>query len=88
MEYEKGNEPKFNLIIGAKSLTELGFVLDFETQNITIDKIDLTMIKLAELQNPIMVNNLNKATEPISTLFETERNARILDEKYKKSNLP
>ena len=32
LEYDDRNEPKFDLIIGAKTLTELGVVLDFKTQ--------------------------------------------------------
>jgi len=37
------NKPAFDLIIGAQTMTELGIILDFKDQMITIDEIKLPM---------------------------------------------
>ena len=43
VEYDENTfgEPAFDLIIGAKTMTELGIILDFKEQIITIDEIKL-----------------------------------------------
>ena len=38
VEYDGiSNKPAFNLIIGAQTMTEIGIILDFKDQMITID---------------------------------------------------
>ena len=42
-------KPAFNLIIGAQTMTELGIILDFKEQIITIDEIKLPMRSINNL---------------------------------------
>ena len=74
VEYE-GDEPKHDLILGCKSMKELGVVLDFKTKTITIDEIILPMRNINGLQksNKIRMLKLNNslAKEPKSTLDAT-----------------
>jgi hypothetical protein len=49
---EKLNKPVFDLIIGVKTMKELGIVLDLNKQDITIDKIALPMRDITNLPLP------------------------------------
>ena len=89
MEYEKSNyDPKFDLIIGKNTMKELGIVLDFSCEMIMIDKIDLPMRKIEEIPKTNKLYQMYKNTEPESTRELTKRALRILDAKYKKTDLP
>ena len=47
MEYDPDEyQPKFDLIIGTATMKELGIILDFKEQWITIDEIKLPMQNL------------------------------------------
>ena len=43
IEYEKGQEPSCDLIIGDKTMQELGIMLNWKENNIEMDKIILLM---------------------------------------------
>ena len=89
MEFDPDDyEPKFDLIIGTKSMKELGIVLDFGREMIMIDQIDLPMRSLTDLQKPNVVYQIYKNTEPLSTADLTKRAVCILDAKYEKADLP
>jgi hypothetical protein len=49
---EKLNKPVFDLIIGTKSMKELGIVLDFNKQDINIDEIALPLQDITNLPLP------------------------------------
>ena len=65
-------QPKFDLIIGTATMKELGIVLDFKEQWITIDEIKLPMRNLKDLQDPNIVHFIAK-NEPCSTMEMTKR---------------
>ena len=89
MDYDTANyDPKFDLIIGTNTMKELGIVLDFSREMIMIDKIDLPMRKVEEIQKPNKLYQMYKNVEPESTKELTKRALRILDAKYEKANLP
>ena len=89
MEFDPDDyEPKFDLILGTKSMKELGIVLDFGREMIMINHIDLPMRSLTNLQKPNVVYQIYKNTEPLSTADLTNRAVRILDAKYEKADLP
>ena len=89
MEYDKANyDPKFDLIIGTNTMKELGIVLDFSREMIMINKIDLPMQKIEEIQKPNKLYQMYKNLEPESTKELTKRALRILDAKYEKADLP
>ena len=66
---------------------ELGIVLNFKRQFISIDQIELPMRRLQELQKPNLVFQMFKNPEPLSTADLIKRATRILDAKYGKANL-
>ena len=85
----------FDLILGAESLEKLGIVLDFQTKEMTIDKITLPMRNVTSLSTKSkmykawkMNNSLRMENEPVSTLEATRRCVKILDANYKKADLP
>ena len=53
-----------------------------------IDKIDLPMRSITEIQEPKKLYQLYKNMEPESTKELTKRALRILDAKYEKADLP
>jgi hypothetical protein len=93
VEYDKKKmtKPVYDLILGCKTMKELGIVLDFRTQEITIDEIILPMRDVNSLTKSTMdkawaVNN-SMIHEPTSTQEETQRVVHILDAKYEKADL-
>ena len=85
--------PVFDLIIGCKTMMELGIALDFKNKEIPIDEIILPMRDINKLQGKTKLNrawavNNRLLHEPQSTLQETERAVKILDAKYEKADLP
>jgi hypothetical protein len=94
VEYEAGaTAPLYDLIIGKQTLHDIGAVLDFKEETITIDSILLPMRNIVNLQlKPSITRSLRhntyQAQEPISTRNATKRVLEILDAKYDKANLP
>ena len=89
---EKLSKPVFDLIIGTNTMRELGIVLDFNKQDITIDEIALPMRDITNLPLPkrqgLDFKNLASSMEPSSTEQATQRVVHILDANYKKADLP
>jgi hypothetical protein len=94
VEYSPGDQaPIYDLIIGKRTMHNLGVKLDFQEKTITIDKIHLPMMNIANLQlKPRITRALRENTcfaqEPISTRSATKRMGGILDAKYEKADLP
>ena len=93
VEYDKRKmtKPAFNLILGCQTMKELGIVLDFQTKEITIDHIILSMREIngltpSNLDRSWAVNN-SMAHEPQSMQEATQCVVKILDANYKKANL-
>ena len=94
VEYEEKTmgKPVFDLIVGTKTLNELGIVLDFKQKIITLDEIELPMRSITELPSSrkkalAFSNSLAKSKEPRSIEEATQRVVRILDANYKKADL-
>ena len=93
VEYDKKKmtRPMYDLILGCKTMKELGIVLDFQTKEITIDDIilpmrDINSLTTSKLESTWTVNN-SMAQEPHSTQEATQRVVHILDAKYEKVDL-
>ena len=88
VEYDETlGKPAFDLIIGTKTMNEVGIILDFNTKEITIDCIKLPMQSIDGLptSNKEVLgfnNSLAKNQEPKSTKLATQRIVKILDAKY------
>jgi hypothetical protein len=84
----------YDLIIGKKTLCNLGVALDFQDKTIKIDKILLPMRNIANLQlKPSITRALREniccfSQEPISTRSATKHVVEFLDAKYEKADLP
>ena len=94
VEYGKGavEKPMFDLILGTRTMDELGIILDFKNKMITIDEIELPMQSIEQLPTSrhkalALTNSLASCKEPKSTEEATKRVVRILDANYKKANL-
>ena len=94
VEYDgkKMTKPAFDLILGVKTLRELGIVLDFRTKEITIDEIILPMRDINNLSTSSKIEkawsvNHSMVHEPKSTEEATQRAIHILDAKYEKADL-
>ena len=92
VEYDgKNGKPVFDLIIGCKSMKELGIVLNFKAKTITIDEIILPMRDINSLDRTRIkeawAHNNALAHEPRSTEEATQRVVHILDAKYEKADL-
>ncbi|NBR26605.1 MAG: hypothetical protein EBU08_23080, partial [Micrococcales bacterium] len=88
----KEDKPVFDLIIGTKTMNELGIILDFKHKMITIDEIELPMQSIHRLPTSrrkalALHNGLATQKEPASTVEATNRVVRILDANYKKADL-
>ena len=86
----KMTKPVYDLILGCKTMKELGIVLDFRTKQITIDEFILPMRNInslasTKIEKAWAVNN-SMAHEPMSTKVATQRVVEILDAKYKKAD--
>jgi hypothetical protein len=85
-------KPVFDLILGTKTMSELGIVLNFKSKIITLDEIELPMRSIHELPTSrkkalAFSNSLAKSKEPRSIEEATQRVVRILDANYKKADL-
>jgi hypothetical protein len=69
---ECDGKPVFDLIIGCKTMMELGIALDFKNKETTIDEIILPMRDINKLQNRAWAVNNRLLHEPQSTAQETE----------------
>jgi hypothetical protein len=83
----------YDLIIGKKTMHDLGVKLDFQEKTITIDEILLSKRNIANLQlKPRITRSLRENTcfaqEPISTRSATKQMLKTLDAKYEKADLP
>jgi hypothetical protein len=94
VEYDKKtmDKPVFDLILGTKTLNELGIILNFKHKMITIDEIELPMRSIEQLPTSrkralTLSNSLARSKEPSSTEQATQRVVRILDANYKKADL-
>jgi hypothetical protein len=93
VEYEETlDKPAFDLIIGTKTMNDLGIILDFSANLITINNIKLPMQSINELptsnKEALGYNNSSaKNQEPKSTELATQCIVQILDAKYKKADL-
>ena len=94
VEYDgdKLKRPVFDLILGVETMNELGIILDFKEQEITIDEIALPMRDITNLpftrKQGLEFNSLARSLEPKSTELATQRVVQILDANYKKADLP
>ena len=85
-------KPAFDLILGTKTLKELGIILNFKKQMITINEIELPMHNIEGMPSSkrkalALHNSLARSQEPKSTEEATKRVVRILDANYKKADL-
>ena len=73
-------------------MTELGIILEFKEQVITIDEIKLPFQNIKDLPSSnkeALRYKIRLATnEPKSTELETQRVVKILDANYEKEDLP
>ena len=85
-------KPAFDLIIGAKTMTELDIILVFQEQIITIDDIKLPMQSINDLpssnREAFSSQNSMKYDEPQLTELATQQMVKILDANYEKSDHP
>ena len=85
------NQPKpaYDLIIGVKSMIDLGCILDFKDQKVTIDEIVLPMRPHDSFPSQNDLNSqFRELLEPSSMRQSTKRTVEILDAKYEKADLP
>ena len=81
--------PAYDVILGVKSLTEIGTILNFADSTVTIDQVELPMRGEDSFSD---INALNaqfrERLEPISMRVATTRTVEILDAKYEEANIP
>jgi hypothetical protein len=91
VEYNKINEPHYDIILGVKTMKEYGIILDFKDKMITVDEVKLPMQNINYLQGSstlrVLWLNHSLAMEPQITQDATKRVMRILDAKYQKADL-
>ncbi len=91
LKYSENNKPQYDIILGTKTMKELGIILDFKAKMITVDVVKLPMQNINYLQGTSMLRvlklNHSLAMEPHSTHDATKHVTRILDTKYKKADL-
>ncbi len=91
IKYKKGSKPQYDLILGIKTMKELGVMLDFEAKTIAIDEIILPIRNINHLKGASMLHalklNKSSAMEPKSTQDATKCVTWILDANYNKSDL-
>ena len=80
--------PVYDLIVGVKSLANMGVVLDFADGMLTIDQVTLPMKDFSNLDMKSIRAQFRELLEPVSMREATNRAVKILDANYKKANLP
>ena len=84
----EAKKPAYDLIIGVKSMINMGVILDFKTKKVTLDEITLDMEPLEAFPDQHTLNSTYCAyLEPASTREATNRAVEILDANYKKADL-
>ena len=84
----EAKKPAYDLIIGVKSMINMGVILDFKTKKVTLDEITLDMEPLEAFPDQHTLNSTYRAyLEPASTREATNRAVEILDANYKKADL-
>jgi hypothetical protein len=90
-KYCENNKPQYDLILGTKTMKELGIILDFKAKMITVDEVKLPMQNINYLQGASTLRalklNHSLAMEPHSIQDATKCITWILDAKYKKADL-
>ena len=82
-------KPVYDLIIGVKSMINLGCILDFQDQRVTLDRVTLPMHPHDSLMDPKALNSqFCELLEPAAMREATHRAVEILDAKYEKADLP
>jgi hypothetical protein len=91
VEYDRNNKPKYDLILGVKTMKKYGIILDFKDKMITIDEVKLPMQNINYLQDSSTLRalklNHSLAMEPHSTQDAAKNVTWILDAKYQKADL-
>lgn len=94
MEYDgvEVERPMFDLVLGTKTMKDLGIILNFQKQMINIDEIELPMISINNM--PASKNRALKLTNGLASSREPKRTEEqiscvvwILDANYKKADL-
>ncbi len=80
--------PAYDLIIGVKSLANMGAILDFAKETITVDQVRLPMRKEGHYNMKFIRLQFKDLLEPISMREATNCALEILDAKYEKADLP
>ncbi|MCP4745877.1 MAG: hypothetical protein GY874_06995, partial [Desulfobacteraceae bacterium] len=80
--------PVYDLILGVKSLANMGAILDFAEATITIDQVTLPMRAKGHYDMKSIRAQFRDLLEPISMREATNRALKILDAKYEKADLP
>jgi hypothetical protein len=90
-EYDKINKPRYDIILGVKTMKKFCIILDFKDKMITVDEVELPMQNINYLQGSSTFHalrlNRSLAMEPQSTQDATKRVTQILDTKYQKAYL-
>ena len=85
----KEGEVSYDLIVGIETMAQWKAVLDFGSQEMTMDGQTIPLRSPKELSDKLEVRNTYRvATEPASTREIMERTTRILDAKYEAADLP
>ncbi len=84
-------KPVYDLILGCKTMKEIGIVMDFPTKEIKIDEIifpmrDINSLTTSKMEKAWTVNN-SLAHKPHSMHKKTQQVVHILDAKYEKADL-
>ncbi len=91
VEYNKINKPRYDIILGVKTMKEYGIILDFKDKMITVNEVKLPMHNINYLQGSSTIRalrlNHSLAMEPQSTQDATKCATQILDAKYQKADL-
>ncbi len=92
IEYDKINKPRYDIILGVKTMKNYCIILDFKDKIITVDEVKLPMQNINYLQGSSTLRalrlNHSLAMELQSTQDATKCVTQILDAKYKKSRSP
>ncbi len=76
------------MIIGIKSLSKIGAIINFADNTVTIDKVELTISPHDEFMDIKALNTqFRELLEPSALREATNRAVEILDEKYEKADL-
>jgi hypothetical protein len=91
VEYVKINLPRYDIILGVKTMKKYDIILDFKYKMITVDEVKLPMGNINYLQGSSTLRalrlNHSLAMQPQSTQDAIKHVTRILDAKYQKADL-